>query len=159
MWSRRPHRWWLPDCYSFPWAGRPYLWGILQLGIDICLVEFWSNLGFDCTKGVMLQFISFTMVSFSFLFYVALVCSLVCILTTGYILWFFWVRWTLLSSSFNPRRSFSVTTGRDVTCWLIFDYAYLGQLSLPSDSLVSDTYSLLLIDSSLFYGVLRLRVS
>ena len=36
--------------------------------------------------GIVLQFISFIMVSFSFLSYVALACSLVCILTIGYIL-------------------------------------------------------------------------
>ena len=106
----------------------------------------------------VLQFIYSIMVSFSFLSYVALACYLVCILTIGYILWFFWVLWTLLLLNSNPRRSPSATTGRDDTCWLIYAYACLGQLSLPSDSLASDTYFLLLIDSFLFYGVLRLRV-
>ena len=159
MWPRRPRRWRLPCYCSFPWTGCPYLWGILQLGIGICLVEFWSNLGFDCTKGVMLQFIYFIMVSFSFLSYAVLPCSLVCIPMTGYILWFFWVHWTLLLLNSNPHRSISITTGWDDTDLLIYAYAYHGQLSLPSDSLVSDTYSILLIHSSLFYGVLRLRVS
>ena len=106
----------------------------------------------------VLQFIYSIMVSFSFLSYVALACYLVCILTIGYILWFFWVLWTLPLLNSNPRRFPSATTGRDDTCWLIFAYAYLGQLSLPSDSLVSDTYFLLLIYSFLFHGVLRLRV-
>ena len=107
----------------------------------------------------LLQFIYFIMVSFSFRSYAGLTCSSVCIPTTGYILWFFWVHWTLLLLNSNPHRSISTTTGRDDTDWLIHAYAYHGQLSLPSDSLVSDTYSILLIHSSLFYGVLRLRVS
>ena len=37
-------------------------------------------------SSYVLQFISFIMVSFSFLSYVALICSLVCIPTIGYIL-------------------------------------------------------------------------
>ena len=74
--------------------------------------------------STLLQFISFIMVSFSFLSYVALACSLVCILTIGYILWFFWVLWTLLLLNSNPRRFPSATTGRDDTCWLIYAYAY-----------------------------------
>ena len=77
----------------------------------------------------LLQFISSIMVSFSFLSYVALICSLVCILTIGYILWFFWVLWTLLLSNSDPRRSPSITTGRDYTYWLIL-------LTLILDSLV-----------------------
>ena len=158
MWPRRPRRWRLPDCYSFPWTGYPYLWGFFQLGIGICLMEFWSNLGFNCMKGVMLQFVSSIMVSFSFPSYVVLIYSLVCSHTIGYILWFSWVPWTLLLSNYNPHRSHFTTTGQDDTCWLICAYSYHGQPRLLSDSFVSDTYSLLLIDSFLFYGVLHLRV-
>ena len=72
----------------------------------------------------VLQFTYFIMVSFSFLSYAVLNCSLVCIPTTGYILLSFWVHWTLLLSNSNPRRSFSLTTGRDDTDWLILAYAY-----------------------------------
>ena len=77
----------------------------------------------------VLQFISSIMVSFSFLSYVELTCSLVCILTIEYILWFFWVLWTPLLSNSDLRCSPSATTGRDYTYWLIL-------LTLISDSLV-----------------------
>ena len=107
--------------------------------------------------SALLQFISSTVVSFSFPSYAALIYSSVCSHTIGCILWFSWVLWTLLSLNFDPRRS-HFTTGRDDTCWLIYAYAYHGQPRLLSDSLVSDTYFPLLINSFLFYGVLRLRV-
>ena len=140
--------------------------GLRRLGLDFVkdalerILEWKGILGMwgKWRICLLLQFISSTMVPFSFLSYITLIYSLVCSHTIGYILWFSWALWTLLLSNSNPCRSRSTTTGWDDTCWLICAYAYHGQPRLLSDSFVLDTYSLLLIDSFLFYRVLRLRV-
>ena len=82
-------------------------------------------------KRVMLQFVSWLMVSFSFLSIVELIFSSVCFPTTGYIVYFSSTHLTPLLLNYNSTLFF-FTTGRSNSPLLILDYSF----SLSADSLV-----------------------
>ena len=105
------------------------------------VVVIWI-VGHIITTWFLLQFISCHMVSFFFHSYDVLIYSSVCVPMIGYIAWLFFYR------TVTPRRSSSVPTRRDYTTLLVHTYQWIliyRQPLLLSDSLVSDTCSLLLI--------------